>query len=86
MRKAVDVVVAGAGIMGLHAALQVKRRAPDLTVRLVEKARGLGQGSSGYRQVPWARQRWGEAKRRLLTHLPRAAHSSALLRCRYSTA
>lgn len=43
-----DVVIAGAGIMGLNIAYQLKRRAPELSVCVLEKAAGLGHGSSGY--------------------------------------
>lgn len=43
-----DVVIAGAGIMGLNIAYQLKRRAPELSVLLLEKASSLGHGSSGY--------------------------------------
>lgn len=93
IRKTADVVIVGAGIMGLNTAwqvrtpagdvaspcrltsigsfqppkffplctlsiVQIRRRAPDLSVVVLEKARDLGTGSSGY--------------------------SSALLRCFYS--
>lgn len=43
-----DVVIAGAGIMGLNIAYQLKRRAPELSVLVLERAPGLGHGSSGY--------------------------------------
>ncbi|KAJ1624276.1 FAD dependent oxidoreductase-domain-containing protein [Pavlovales sp. CCMP2436] len=43
-----DVVIAGAGIMGLNIAYQLKRRAPELSVLVLESAPGLGHGSSGY--------------------------------------
>eukprot|EP00045_Choanoeca_perplexa_P021919 m.7782 g.7782 ORF g.7782 m.7782 type:complete len:412 (+) comp8933_c0_seq1:66-1301(+) len=47
-RKSYDVVIAGAGIIGLHAAKQIKRRVPDASVLVVDKASGLAAGSSGY--------------------------------------
>jgi len=46
--EAHDVVIAGAGIMGLNIAYQLKRRSPDLSVLVLERASSLGHGSSGY--------------------------------------
>ncbi|KAG8461387.1 hypothetical protein KFE25_010574 [Diacronema lutheri] len=43
-----DVVIAGAGIMGLNIAYQLKRRAPEMRVVVLERERALGHGSSGY--------------------------------------
>ena len=43
-----DVVICGAGIMGLSIAYQLKRRSPDTSVTVLERFAGLGYGSSGY--------------------------------------
>merc|ERR1711871_170477 len=43
-----DVLIAGAGIMGLSAALQIKKTSPDLNVVVCEQAPSLGYGSSGW--------------------------------------
>lgn len=47
-RATADVVIAGAGIMGLHTAYQLHRRLPTARIVLLERARDLGEGSSGY--------------------------------------
>jgi glycine/D-amino acid oxidase-like deaminating enzyme len=43
-----DTVIAGAGIMGLNIAYQLKRRDPSHQVLVLESADVLGRGSSGY--------------------------------------
>jgi hypothetical protein len=43
-----DTIIAGAGIMGLNIAYQLKRRDPSHRVLVLESDRGLGRGSSGY--------------------------------------
>ena len=43
-----DVVIVGAGIMGLNIAYQLKRRDSNLKIVVLEKAPGIGYGSSGY--------------------------------------
>eukprot|EP00043_Microstomoeca_roanoka_P019723 m.227579 g.227579 ORF g.227579 m.227579 type:complete len:95 (+) comp17045_c4_seq2:274-558(+) len=48
LRQSYDVVVVGAGIMGLHTAYQLARRDNKLRIALLEKANSLGQGSSGF--------------------------------------
>eukprot|EP00056_Hartaetosiga_gracilis_P017651 m.8000 g.8000 ORF g.8000 m.8000 type:complete len:432 (-) comp5981_c0_seq1:326-1621(-) len=45
---AYDVVIAGAGIMGLHTAYQLIRRDPKLSIAVLEKSSGIGSGSTGY--------------------------------------
>ncbi len=45
---ACEVVVVGAGVMGLNVAYQLKRRAPDMRVTVLDRAAGLGVGSTGY--------------------------------------
>ena len=45
---ACEVIVVGAGVMGLNVAYQLKRRAPDMRVTVLERAAGLGVGSTGY--------------------------------------
>jgi len=45
---AADVTIVGAGIMGLNIAYQLRRRAPDLKVTVLERSKSLGVGSSGY--------------------------------------
>lgn len=48
-KKAVyDVVIAGAGIMGLATAFQLKKADPTVTVLVCEKTPSLGNGSSGW--------------------------------------
>jgi len=46
--KQADVCIAGAGIMGMNIAYQLKRRDPTLHVVILERAPALGYGSSGY--------------------------------------
>ena len=46
MKGSADVVVIGAGIIGLNAAYQIARRS-NLDVVVVDKARGVGEGSTG---------------------------------------
>ncbi|EGD72458.1 hypothetical protein PTSG_00481 [Salpingoeca rosetta] len=48
LRRSYDVVVVGAGIMGLHTAYQLARRDRNLNVLVLEQGRSLGQGSTGY--------------------------------------
>ena len=43
-----DITIVGAGIMGLSVAYQLKRRDPALNVVVLERASGLGAGSSGW--------------------------------------
>eukprot|EP00944_MAST-04C_sp_MAST-4C-sp1_P012470 g12470.t1 len=43
-----DVAIAGAGIMGLSIAYQLKRSYPDLKVVVCERENALGHGSSGW--------------------------------------
>lgn len=43
-----DVIIVGGGIMGLNIAYQLRRRAPDVSVTLLEQAPSIGNGSSGY--------------------------------------
>lgn len=43
-----DVIIAGAGIMGLNVAHQLWRRAPRSRILVLERATGLGHGSSGW--------------------------------------
>ena len=43
-----DVVVVGAGIMGLNIAYQLRRRDPKMKITVLERASALGYGSSGY--------------------------------------
>jgi len=43
-----DVLIIGAGIMGLNIAYQLKRRDPALHVTILERAPALGFGSSGW--------------------------------------
>jgi len=46
--NAPDVCIVGAGIMGMNIAYQMKRRDPSLRVKILERAPGLGYGSSGW--------------------------------------
>jgi glycine/D-amino acid oxidase-like deaminating enzyme len=46
--KDVDVVIAGAGIMGLNIAYHLKSRDPGMKVLVLDKAPALGHGSSGW--------------------------------------
>lgn len=46
--KPADVCIVGAGIMGMNVAYQMKRRDPSLNVVILERAPGLGYGSSGW--------------------------------------
>ena len=45
---AADVIIAGGGVMGLNIAYQLRRRDPNLSVLVLERAPALGFGSSGY--------------------------------------
>ena len=44
--QSVDVLVIGAGIIGLAAAHHIKRRSPSLRVLLIDKAQAAGQGDT----------------------------------------
>ena len=46
-----DAAIAGAGIMGLSIAYQLKKSFPNLNVVICEQANGLGNGSWGGAQV-----------------------------------
>ena len=43
-----DVIIVGAGIMGLNIAYQLRRRDPSMKITVLESAPALGAGSSGY--------------------------------------
>lgn len=47
-RERADVVIVGGGIMGLNIAYQMRRRDPNMSVLILERAPALGFGSSGY--------------------------------------
>ena len=42
-----EVVIVGAGIMGLNIAFQLRRRDPSLSITVFERAAALGAGSTG---------------------------------------
>jgi L-2-hydroxyglutarate oxidase LhgO len=45
--RAIDVVIIGAGIIGLSIAKELKKQFPDLTIALFEKEKALGRHASG---------------------------------------
>ena len=46
-QKFSDVVIVGAGMVGLSLAYQIKKRLPDLSVLVIEKESKIGLHSSG---------------------------------------
>ena len=52
-----DVIVVGAGIMGLNIAYQLRRRDPNLSIRVLERAASLGAGSTGVNATPQVHMR-----------------------------
>ncbi len=74
MSAAADVVVVGAGIVGLSVAYQVARRSP-LRVVVVERAAGPGEGSTGA-SVALIRQRYSHDEMIRLAHDALVAYRS----------
>src|SRR5688500_20295091 len=47
MTRTADIVIVGAGIVGLSIARELKQRSPDATILVCEKEPALGRHSSG---------------------------------------
>lgn len=75
-----DVVIAGAGIVGLNSAYQLKRRAPELRVLVLERGRGLAEGSTGNSSACMC----PPATHRMFLRPTLTRRNGAVLRTRYS--